>query len=80
MARIAGVEDSKATWFTRFVFSQARKRLGKVPEPLRVMAHHSTLFKGNGAIEIAMERSKLVDNKLKVLAEIKASAMVGCPF
>ena len=80
MARIASVEDSTASWFTRFVFSQARKRLGKVPEPLRVMAHHSTLFKGNGAFEIAVEWSKRVDEKLKALAEIKASTMVGCPF
>lgn len=80
MARIEGVEESKASLLTRFVYSQARKRLGKVPEPLTVVANHPTLFKGNGAFEIALERSRLVDRKLKALAEIKASTLVGCPF
>ncbi len=80
MARIQGVDESKASWLTRFVYLQARKRLGKVPEPLKVTAHHPAIFKGNGAFEFALERSRLVQNKLKALAEIKASTMVGCPF
>lgn len=80
MARIGGVEDSKTGWFVRFVYRLAQKRLGKVPDPLRVMSHHRRLFKGYGGFEFALERSRLVQSKIKVLAEIKTSALIGCPW
>jgi hypothetical protein len=80
MARIEGVEKSKAGWFARLVYGMARKRLGKMPDPLAIQAHHGAIFKGNAAFEYALEHAKLVDHKLKALAEIKASSLVGCPW
>jgi hypothetical protein len=79
MARIEGVK-SNAGWFARFVYAMARKRLGKMPEPLAIQAHHGAIFKGNAAFEYALEHAKLVDHKLKALAEIKASSLIGCPW
>lgn len=80
MARIEGAEKGNAGWFARFVYRMAGKRLGKLPEPLTVTAQHRTLFKGYAGFEYALERSRAVDPKLKALAEIKTSSLVGCPW
>jgi 4-carboxymuconolactone decarboxylase len=52
----------------------------KVPEPVEVNAHHPLLMNGYGAFELAFQRSKKAPERLKVLAEMKAAAMVGCPW
>ncbi len=80
MARIEGAEKSKAGWFARFVYRMAGKRLGEMPEPPPITAHHRTLFKGYAAFEFALERAKLIESKLKALAEIKTSSLIGCPW
>ena len=80
MARIEAAAKGKAGWFARFVCRMGRKRLGKLPEPLTITAHHRALFKGYAAFEFALERSKLADHKLKALAEIKTSSLIGCPW
>ena len=58
----------------------SRRRFGEVAEPLTVMAHHPKLLLGYGMMELAFERSKLVDEHLKSLAVLKAATMVGCEF
>ncbi len=80
MARIAGIPEEHASWFVRLTYGFARRRLGKVPEPVAVAARHRWIFGGMGAYELALERARLVDAKLKALAGIKAAALVGCPF
>jgi hypothetical protein len=80
MARIESVEKAKAGWFARLVYGMAGKRLGKLPEPLEIMAHHPAIFKGNVAFEYALEHAKRVDHKLKALAELKTSSLIGCPW
>jgi AhpD family alkylhydroperoxidase len=44
------------------------------------MAYHPRLLFGMGAMEMALERSHLVDERLKKLAEVKVAATVGCEF
>ena len=80
MARIAGVPKNKTSLITRFAYWYARRRFGKVPEPLTLVAHHPWLFRGNGAFELALEHSRLVDARLKGLASIKVATLIGCPF
>lgn len=80
MARIEGVADDKAGPLIRVVYWYLRRRFGKVPEPVRLVAHHPTLFRGYGRFEIAQERSRLVDRRLKALAQIKAASVIGCPY
>jgi alkylhydroperoxidase family enzyme len=53
---------------------------GKVPEPLAVAAHHPWIFRGYTSYEFALGRARRVDARLKALAELKAAALVGCPF
>ncbi|HEX9759760.1 MAG TPA: hypothetical protein VGA40_02520 [Candidatus Acidoferrales bacterium] len=80
MARIQGVPPGKQGLLARTIFGMARKRLGQVPEPMTVTAHHAKLFKGYVAMEFALDKSRLVDARLKLLAEIKVSTLIGCPF
>ncbi len=58
----------------------ARRRLGRVPAPVAITAHHGGVLKGLVAFGLAMERSRRVPAALKTLVCIKAAALVGCRF
>ena len=80
MTRIYGVPEKETGLLGRFAYRFSRRRFGKVPEPVRVTAHHRSLLLGTGAMELALDRSDLVDDRLKKLAEIKVALVVGCEF
>ncbi len=80
MARIEGVPEGRVGLLLRFAYWFARRRFGRVPEPLTVVACHPWLSRGYGVFEFALERSRLVDERLKSLAEVKAATLIGCPF
>lgn len=80
MARIEGVPAERAGLFTRLAYFFARKKLGQVPEPMTVTAHHPWIFRGYGAFELALERAARVSDRIKALAGIKAATLIGCPF
>lgn len=80
MARIDGVQKSKASLMTRFVYWMARRRLGRVPEPLTIVAHHSWVARGYVGLELAFDRARRVDGRLKALAQLKVAMLIGCPF
>jgi AhpD family alkylhydroperoxidase len=80
LARINKVPEREAGPFGRFAYGLSRRRFGEVAEPLTVMAHHPKLLLGYGMLELAFERSNLVDRHLKSLAVLKAATMVGCEF
>jgi hypothetical protein len=80
MARIEGVPARRAGLFQRFAYWMARRRVGKVPEPMTVMAHNPWIFRGYGLFEVALEKARRADARLKALASLKAAVLVGCPF
>jgi len=80
MGRIEGLGAKRAGLLARFAYWYSRRSLGKVPEPLTVMAHHGWISFGAGAFELALERSRTVEPRLKALASLKAAALIGCPF
>ncbi len=80
MARVDEVPEREAGPFGRYAYRLSRRRFGEVAEPLTVMAHHPKPLLGYGMMELAFERSKLVDERLKSLAVLKAATMVGCEF
>ena len=80
MSRIAGVAENRAGLLARLSYRYSKRKLGKVAEPLAVAAHHPWILGAYGAYESGLERARRVDAKLKVLAELKAGALVGCPF
>jgi AhpD family alkylhydroperoxidase len=80
VSRIQGVQDGRGNPFVRFTYRETRRRVGHVIEPVRVLARRPALLAGNGAMEVAFERSHAIDEHLKELATLKAAAMVGCAF
>lgn len=84
MARISGAPTNQGgllrRLFVGLVYSLTRRRLGRVIMPVQVTAHHSKLFWGYVQMEQSQMGSKLVDAKLKGLAELRVATLVGCPF
>src|SRR5919112_1121908 len=78
MSRIHGVPERKTNVLGRFAYRFSRRRFGDVPETVRATAHHRNVLLGTGAMELAFDRSNLVDGRLKKLAEIKVALVVGC--
>jgi hypothetical protein len=84
MARIPGAPRSQGgpirRLFVEIVYSLTRRRLGRVIMPIQVSAHHPKILWGYGQMEQSQAGSKLVDHKLKELAELRVATLVGCPF
>jgi hypothetical protein len=84
MARINGAPCSQGGPFRRLfvnvVYFLTRRRLGRVIMPVQVTAHQSKILWGYLLMEKSQMGSKLVDSKLKGLAELRVATLVGCPF
>jgi len=84
MARIPGAPRNQGGLLRRLlvgiVYSLTQRRLGKVIMPIQVTAHHPKVFWGYVQMEQAQASSKLIDPKLKGLAELRVATLVGCPF
>jgi hypothetical protein len=84
MARISGAPLNQgglfSRLFVRIVYSLTKKRLGRVVMPVQVTAHHAKILWGYGQMEQSLSSSKLVDEKLKGLVQLRVATLVGCPF
>jgi len=84
MARIPGAPSHQGSPFRRLfvslVYFLTRRRLGRVILPVEVNAHHGKIFWGYVQMEQSQRGSRLVDAKLKGLAELRVATLVGCPF
>ena len=84
MARINGASVHQGRpirrLFAGLVYWLTRRRLGHVIMPVQVTAHHGKIFWGYLQMEQSQMSSKLVDAKLKGLAQLRVATLVGCPF
>ena len=84
MARIEGADLSKQGlfqgMFTRIIYSMTKRKVGRVVMPVRIAAHQTKLLWGYGQMEQSVLGSRLVDERLKNLAEVRVATLVGCPF
>jgi alkylhydroperoxidase family enzyme len=80
MSRLPGLEPSDAGLLTRATYAYARRDVGRVPEPLTIIAHHTGILAGVGAFELATKRAKRVPERLKLLGEMKAAMQAGCEW
>jgi hypothetical protein len=84
MARIPGAPrhqgGSLRRLFVGVVYSLTQRRLGRLIMPVQVTAHHPKIFWGYVQMEQSQASSKLIDPKLKGLAELRVATLVGCPF
>ncbi len=79
MARIEPLQDDKAGFVSRVLFGVARRRLGRVSEMWRICAYVPRLHLGRGIFELILDRSALVDRRLRWLGVIKTAMLIGCP-
>ena len=79
-ARIAGVPDDARNPLVRLAYRESRRRYGAVIDPMRVYAHNPKVMAGYAAFETASERSTLVDERLKHLAQVRAAMVCGCEW
>jgi hypothetical protein len=84
MARISGASRNQGGLIRRLmvgtVYFLTQRRLGRVIMPIQVTAHHPRIFWGYLQMEQSQMGSKLIDAKLKGLAELRVATLVGCPF
>ncbi len=80
MSRVQGVGDREGGLLARFVFFMSRRRLGRVVEPLRVIAHHRRLLRGYLHMELAQDAARSVPKSLKALVDVEVARRIGCPF
>ena len=80
MGRIEGIRDRQAGVFTRAVYGAVRRKIGRVPEPMRITAHQPRLLAALAGMEMAQETMRSVDPAIEALASIKTATMIGCPF
>jgi len=80
MTRIELIDKHSANPLVRFAYRSSRRNLGRDVDPVGVYAHAPRLMLGYGAFEQATSREKRVEERLKVLAETKAAAVVNCEF
>lgn len=80
MSRLADLRNARPGLFARLVYMLTRRKLGRVPEPVKILNANGALLAGVGAMETAFERARCVPARLKSLAELRVALMVGCPF
>src|SRR5437660_9266229 len=66
--------------FLRAAYAESKREFGKVPDPVAIKGHTPLLLAGYSAFELATQRSRRVDHRLKELAELKAAALAGCEW
>jgi hypothetical protein len=79
MARIEGLKGKQASLVSRVLFKVAERRLGKVSEMWEICAHVPKVHLGRGMFELLLDRSWLLDRKLRRLADIKTAMVLGSP-
>jgi len=84
MARIQGALANQGgpirRLFVGLVYALTKRRLGRVIMPVKVTAHHLRILWGYVQMEQSQAGSKVVDAKLKGLAELRVATLVGCSF
>jgi AhpD family alkylhydroperoxidase len=80
MAHLAPVRTADAGLFVKFVYWFAKRRLGRVPTPVGIMAHHLPTLRAVGAFELATEKTTALDLRLRELAVLKCATIIGCRF
>ncbi len=58
----------------------ARKRLGRDIAPLQTLATHPDVLIPYTNFSLALDKTRLVPSKLKVMGQIRAAKLVECPF
>lgn len=67
-------------WMVSLIKKMARKHLGKDIAPLHTLESHPGVLIPYARFNEALSKTKLVPNRLKVLAQLRVAKQVECPF
>ena len=79
MARLEGA-GQQPSLLARAAFFAARRRLGRVPRPLRIQALAPRVLTGSGQMEMAQGKMDRMPAPLVRLGQLRVATHVGCPF
>ena len=80
MSRIEGISRESASTVAVDSFDRVERALGRIPEPLRVTAHSDAILQAYMGFERYLAKASRLPVKLKSLVNLKAAALIGCPF
>jgi AhpD family alkylhydroperoxidase len=80
MLRVQPRSAASAGLLVKLTFWFARRRLGKVPAPVGIMAHNGWVLAAVAGYELAQERAHAAPARLKDIANLKVAMEVGCRF
>lgn len=66
--------------FLSWAYWLARRRFGRVPTSLGIMAHSRRVLLGTVAFELTTEKATAISPRLKELAVLKSATIIGCRF
>jgi hypothetical protein len=80
MDRIQGIRESEAGPLVKLIYRAFKKRMGLVPRPKMLAAHHTPTLLAGTWMDAINAPSRTVSLVLKELAQLKVAMMAGCPF
>jgi AhpD family alkylhydroperoxidase len=80
MTRVEALEGRRAPMLARVIARLSRRKLGREVEPVGVYAHAPSLLLGYGIYEQSTAAQHAVSERLKMLAVLKAAALISCEF
>lgn len=78
--RLARLEPKQTPWTARPLLALLRRVFGKVLTPYAVYARKPGILWASFANTVALDRSRSVPRRVKLLASLRAAQMIGCPF
>jgi hypothetical protein len=78
--RINGIEEDKASLFIKPLYIGSRKVLGKVVEPLKVMARRPAIAWFGNLLGLAIQKSGKIEERIHVLVQLRTAQIVECAF
>jgi AhpD family alkylhydroperoxidase len=80
MAHIEPRAARSAGLFIKLVYWFVRRRFGRVPTPVGIMAHNKAILAAAAGYELGLERARALDVRLEELATLKTATLIGCRF
>lgn len=80
MAHLEPVPPARASLFVKLAYWIAKRKLGRVPTPVGIMAHHAATLRATAAFELLTEKPTVLSLRLRELAVLKTATIIGCRF
>ncbi len=80
MSRIRGLEKKEAALVVKPLYDIVRKMFGKDLTPIKVQARRPGILWASSSLGLAIEKSKLVPQRIHLLVNLRTAQCIGCPF